>query len=224
MARVTVVRRDAQRKVLVMQESEPVRLAALRWCEIAVDSHAGVTVSHPVYRAVTEGRDPGPVYSSCADLAHWFLFRMGVRSKWINRQEHRGWKTGINVSALAFSCPVARPPKKGELLKRGDVAIIWNQPQGHDAHVFVVDDFDGDVCRAWDYGQAAVNPERWDKSMIEGKRTIKALRGLTDGAWMVGARKLQRVLALPEVMSHCQAAGELAPADDHDEWLKKVTL
>lgn len=42
------------------------RRIAREWCDFAI----GRTPSDPVYRWVTEGRDPGPIYSSCGDLAH----------------------------------------------------------------------------------------------------------------------------------------------------------
>lgn len=201
---------------------EKTRALTLRWCEIAVDSHTGVTVDSPIYRAVTEGRDPGPGYSSCADLAHWLLFRMGVRSGWINRSEHHGWAAGVNVSRLAFGA-VSRKPNGLRPLLRGDIGIIWNHSQGLDAHVFVCDDWDGVArrCHAWDYGQAALKPESWTRYMLEGSRTVKALATIPEG-WRVGSRQLQRVVPLLETIEHCRSRGELVEPDDPDEWLSRV--
>lgn len=200
------------------------RLVPLSWCEMAVDYNTGVLVNNPVYKAVTEGRDPGPGYSSCADLAHWMLFRMGVRSKWINRAEHLGWKSGLNVSMLAFSCPVARAPHPGEVLQRGDIMIVWNKPQGQDAHVNVVSGFNLDAMEVntWDYGQAAVNPDAWNRTMVEGTRRTSKLYADAQKNWWVGSRKLQKVLPLMEVLAHCKAKGELVAADDPDTWLSQI--
>ena len=48
----------------------------------------------PVYQTVTEGRDVGAArktYSNCYELAHWLLFLLGSRAKFVNRTETRGW-------------------------------------------------------------------------------------------------------------------------------------
>lgn len=202
-------------------EHEKLRLEAMRWCETAVDEEQGVKVYHPVYKAVTENRDPGPQYSSCGDLAHWLLFRMGVRSTWVNRKEHKGWRSGLNVSLLAYTCPVARAPKKGELLSRGDIMIVWNSPQGFDAHVNVVDNFDGQFVWSWDYGQAALNPATWNKEMVEGCRRRNPLKDLSTG-WQVGTRKLQKVIPLIDLLDDCRSRNLLVEPDDQDAWLAKL--
>lgn len=50
-------------------------------------------------RLVTEGRDVKS-YSSCGDLVHACLYACGCRGSWINRVEHGGWKSGVNLSRL----------------------------------------------------------------------------------------------------------------------------
>lgn len=54
---------------------------------------SGRNEDDPIYQGVTEGRDVPPFrekYSSCGDLAHWLLFRLGSRLEMINRKEHLG--------------------------------------------------------------------------------------------------------------------------------------
>lgn len=203
---------------------DQLRMDASAWCEAAVDGDNGVKFNNPVYQAVTEHRDPGPGYSSCGDLGHWLLYRMGVRSKWVNRQEHLGWKAGLNVSMLAFTCPVARAPRPGEVFHRGDIFIVWTKPQGTDAHVDVCDFFDVEskVSKSWDYGQATTNPVTWNPTMTEGCRRTNKLYTDAAGDWWIGARKLQKVLPLIEVLTYCKAHGELVPADNSVTWLAKV--
>jgi hypothetical protein len=80
------------------------RLAASALLTYAVAGHTRST-SDPVYRAIVEGR-LGLKYSSCGDLAHWFLYRLGVRAPWINRAEFKppqghGWRVGLNLNLLA---------------------------------------------------------------------------------------------------------------------------
>jgi hypothetical protein len=53
--------------------------------------------------AVTEGRIKGylklkPPSSSCGDLLHCVAFAAGYRGPAMNRAEHRGWTSGVNLS------------------------------------------------------------------------------------------------------------------------------
>lgn len=85
---------------------------------------------------IKEGRR-APSYSSCGDLAHWMYFRIGVRLPFINRDEHRGWTMGVNVSRLVAQAV----PYTGQKLEGGDVIVIANDwPRGRDAHVVCVID------------------------------------------------------------------------------------
>src|SRR5437764_45978 len=85
------------------------RDAARRLLEHAGAGPVGRKLLDPVYQGVVEGRDPKiHGYSGCADLAHWDLFRLGVRSPHVNRDENQGWKPVVNVGDLAFWQGVAR--------------------------------------------------------------------------------------------------------------------
>jgi hypothetical protein len=85
-------------------ELEASRLAASLLLTYAVSDEVRSTLD-PVYRTIVEGRT-GPKYSSCGDLAHWLLFRLGVRAPFINRAEYResdgghGWRVGLNLNLL----------------------------------------------------------------------------------------------------------------------------
>jgi len=76
------------------------RLGASALLTYAVASSVKPTTDQ-VYRAIVEGR-LAPKYSSCGDLAHWFLYRLGVRAPWINRVENKpvGWRVGLNLNLL----------------------------------------------------------------------------------------------------------------------------
>jgi hypothetical protein len=90
----------------------------------------------PRWLEVTEGRN-APEYSSCGDLAHWMLFRLGFRMRWINRNENRGWKQGMNIAYLVSH----GLPFNGQRLEGGDVIVVANEwPQGYDAHAVCVID------------------------------------------------------------------------------------
>jgi hypothetical protein len=159
----------------------------------------------PVYREVTENRDVGAMqrsYSSCGDLAHWVLFRLGCRSQFLNRQEHRGWKPGKNVSLLAFS-PVAENAQPSDRYAAGDVLIIWSKEDGTDAHVMVAlshepgDDEQSSVLTCAEYGQPG------------GKVIVHRMKE----PLMVGRRKIRKVLRLSRVLSDADAQQLLVEPD-----------
>jgi hypothetical protein len=165
----------------------------------------GVSEDDPHYREVTEGRDVGAMrarYSSCGDLAHWLLFRLGVRAPWVNRTEHRGWKVGANVSMLATTASIQlrRTPVPGVRFEPGDVLIVWNDQQGRDAHVMVVYEHRPDLGRfiVGEYGQP-------------GGHVRKRLLTARDGILWVGTRKVQRWLPLALVLEYSETADVTLP-------------
>jgi hypothetical protein len=178
------------------------QILAVRWCEYACGGSRGRPEhGDPVYDAVTEGRDFGRGYSSCGDLAHWMLYRCGVRAPWLNRDEHEGWRTGVNVSRLCGAVRYARPPAD-VVLSPGDITIVYNKPSGSDAHVSVVIDHDvaGGSLQTADYGQPG-----------GALCTRSVTRSL--GHTTIGSRRLQHVLRLEDVLR----AGPLVGAEDPPE-------
>jgi hypothetical protein len=158
---------------------------------------------HPHYTAVTEGRDPAnPKYSSCGDLAHWELFRLGCRQHWVNRKEHLGWGVGQNVSRLAFGAPtsVRRTPRAGARFETGDVLIVWNKADGTDAHVMVVYEFAFSPLRlvVAEYGQPGGH-------IAERKLTVR------EGELYVGSRQIQRWMPLALALTDAAERGLLEP-------------
>src|SRR6188768_3209150 len=104
----------------------------------------GFSKTDPIYVAVTEGRDgPGPEqrvhYSSCADLSHAILQRVGVRLPFLNRRSYLGWKPGVNISNLQRpACPFASAPVAASTFfpPAGSLCLIWST--GYDAHALTV--------------------------------------------------------------------------------------
>jgi hypothetical protein len=149
--------------------NELVSYACGRWT-------GGRSEDDPVYQQVTEGRDVGAArrtYSSCADLAHWLLYRLGSRVDFINRKEHNGWKVGVNVSALAFS-PVAEVATETDQYQAGDVLVIWSKPDGTDAHVMIALEHSGSTLVTGEYGQpgGAVREHHLAQPLLVGRRKI----------------------------------------------------
>jgi hypothetical protein len=169
----------------------------------ATDGDTGRSESDPVYREITENRDTGKAYSSCADLAHWMYERLGMRGPWLNRASlPQGFRYGVNVSRLAYKCPEARAPHKGEQFETGDVLIVWNREDTTDAHVLVVREHSPGVIDSADYGQPG------------GARRRRGLLVTSAGNMILGGRRVQRVLRLREVVRGAVARGELAQVEE----------
>ena len=184
--------------------------AAVALCEYACGWEAGRGKDNPVYTAVTEGRDAPPNrahYSSCGDLAHWLLERLGVREHWVNRASLGHYTVGANVWDLA-SCPVAIKPSSVFIPVPGDILEIWNSAGGQDAHVCVclAPPHDGKITLA-NYGAGGMNAANWPGAVIHDS----SWRSSTAGNY-IGTRKLQRVVQLAQIVPMCLAQPDLTGA------------
>ncbi|HEX6273436.1 MAG TPA: hypothetical protein VFZ53_10355 [Polyangiaceae bacterium] len=190
------------------------RAMAAELVEFACGGPSGRPEQDPVYQAVVEGRDRPPYpnkYSSCGDLAHWMLYRLGVRLPWINRAEHLGWTSGVNVSRLAFDSGLfVSKPSTTERFKPGDIGIVWSNTAGTDAHVFVfLDDQQPTAIFVAEYGQPG------------GKVNTRRV-GYYGGLMSLGVRGLYRVLRLDAVIDAADAGGFLEQPETADMWARRV--
>jgi len=187
-----------------MIEEPALRTFAIVLVEFACGRFTGGrSEDDPIYREVTENRDVGAArrsYSSCGDLAHWLLYRLGCRSKIVNRAEHQGFGIGKNVSRLAFD-RAARNPRPDDVYRAGDILIIWSREDTTDAHVMVALEHDPAAApprlRSGEYGQpgGAVR----DHALVE--------------PLMIGRRKIQRVIPLLSVLGDAEAREQLVEPD-----------
>lgn len=195
--------------------------AAVALCEYACGYDKGRGKDDPVYLDVVEYRDVPPNrahYSSCGDLAHWLLERLGLDEPWVNRASLGHYHVGANVSLLASS-PVHRLPGGADWSPRpGDILEIWNAAGGSDAHVCVYlgPGSTPGHARIGNYGaggmSAAVSP---GANISDTAFTLQA------GAWILGHRKVQRVIPLaaavllskrPPDLTGAAVTGELVDA------------
>ncbi len=183
------------------------RNIALTLLTAATNGARGRSEDDPVYQAVTEHRDFGARYSSCGDLAHWLLFRLGIRSDYLNRREHLGWSVGANVSRLAWKCPAARSPISGETYQAGDTLIVWSNETGTDAHVVVVREHNHAVLITAEYGQPG------------GAQCARLISG-----GRIGHRRIQKVVPLIRALELAAAAGELQPPEPALTWELRLGL
>lgn len=178
----------------------------IRYLDIATNGMSGRPENDHIYQAITEGRDVGAArkgYSSCGDLCHWLLYRMGVRLDWVNREENGLWKPGRNISRLVYG-PSARSPVVGEKYQPGDILCIWDKEDSSDAHVFVVWEHHDDKVVSADYGQPGGSMR---------------MRGLDWRTRTLGGKRLRRVLPLLDVLIEAEKAGALVAPEDPGEWL-----
>jgi len=185
------------------------RTAAVALDEYACNGDKGRDKRDPVYLEVVEKRDgilvPYDRYSSCADRAHWKLWRLGVREKFVNREERtplpNDWHVGANISQLwnkAMGSP-SEQPTADWLPEPGDELLIWNT--GNDAHSLSIMSYDPvkREARTANYGTAGMS-----KATFPGAKcsTAPLVYTAQDG-WLYGLshkRKVQRVTKLAKVV------------------------
>jgi hypothetical protein len=194
------------------------QMAAIELCRFACNGDSGRGKDDPVYRDVTEGRDgPGPLqrreYSSCGDLPHWMLERLGIREKWVNRESLNQYHVGMNIVELGYGCPISHAaPTAADWAGPGpgDICEIWNGAQGQDAHVFVClgpsDKVDGKLLTA-NYGAGGMSEALWP-----GARLSNSSFTHTEVGWYIGTRKLQRIIRLADYVPLITAQPDLTGA------------
>ena len=193
--------------------------------------HPGFTGDR-VYNAVTEGRHLRAIhakqfYSSCGDLAHWFLYRLGIRSAWINRDELDGWHYSgqpghpawdNNVTTLVCRAKhgvnaLARVPDPDDFLCAcGDVLVV-NCATPPTTHVRVVYEHlpEEQAIITADYGQPGA-ALRTTTYTVEGGR-IK-----------LGSRWLDSVLPVIDVIDAAKEANERRAIETAEEWAARLGL
>lgn len=196
------------------------RSAARELIEHACGGRAGRPESDPVYRVVTEGRDPGAGQpgdvSSCGFLPSWQWFQLGIRAGFVNRGENTkyGYRNAMNISLLcgpdfggrnAVPSGALRTPLAESLFECGDVLVIWNREDTRDAHTLVVLEHHADgVCVSGHYGQpggAVRAPVITLHDVVE--------RGTKFKAPFLGSRRIRRWAPLNLVLEAAELRGEL---------------
>lgn len=203
-----------------------------------------IAETHHTYKLVTEGRDsragkPDPNYSSCGDLAHWLLYRMGVRDARVNRAEYMtskvgndsprralspNYNTGANVSRLTQWLPRAAP-NAGTTLDAapGDILIIRGAPGTE--HVMCVIDRDAyskdtgyPASRLWtaEYGQPGGALRTRDVALrVERADCGRACACPDYGSGLyIGRRRILYHIRLLDVLAEARAAGRLVSAEE----------
>jgi hypothetical protein len=192
------------------------RMCAKALCEWACGYANGRSKLDPVYIAVTEGRD-GPTdkerksYSSCGDLAHWMLKRLGLREDWVNRTDDNlfgPWMPVANVTNLhGTKCPIEFIPKSDWSPDSGDIILVWLT--GYDVHVMVVLDPPREgKLRTANYGASGMSA-----STVTGAK-IASNKLTWDGRhWFYGSKIVQRVISLADVVPRITAKPDMNGPD-----------
>ena len=142
-----------------------------------------------IHLALTEGRAPGYARigsTSCGDLLHAVAFAAGCRAPTINRDEHTGWRPGVNLSRW-FVPPLPHPRlwlPGLEDFRPGDFGIYdYTTTRAH-GFVFLGTDGAGRAITA-DFGQPGgkiyqcnVSPSRINGAVHFRGRRVDALVSL----------------------------------------------
>lgn len=171
----------------------------------------GLPQTDPNYLYVTEGREPlhSKYGTSCGELPHWELFRIGIRSKCINRKEAHGYQSGMNIWDLA-SAPFTKSCSVDDVYQPGDIVYIWSRPDTEDAHAMCVVEYTADrrQITVAEYGQPG------------GALHVHQLTPGTDSssgkarpALFCGTRALQRWVPLMAAVTYADSRGELVDPD-----------
>lgn len=192
----------------------------------------GVLLTSPIYEAVTEGRQsktasqiqlwsqrdprsrgPRPFYSSCGDLAHWLLYRLGVRFDWINRDEHDGWSfrgANNNVTTL-YANQLARRVRPDSRFFTGDILIVGTA-MPNTTHVTCVLEHvpEMEYLLTGDYGQP-------HGALRDAHPVFES-----EGKLWRGQRSVDVVLSLGEVVEAARAAGKLESIETAQQWLQRI--
>lgn len=193
---------------------------AYRAASLALDTYAcggdgGRDKRDPVYQHVVEGRDVPSSYatfSSCAERAHWKLYRLGCRASWINRKQHKGWTVGANISKLAYGPACSRKPTKDWAPSPGDELLIWNKPDGTDAHSLSVLEFTDGRARTANYGASGMSTRTFPGAKIGNAPLV--FNGVL---WKYGepghTKTVYRVLRLEDLIPTFTESPDLAYID-----------
>lgn len=212
--------------------AERVRLFGI--ASVALDDYAcngrtGRRKDSAVYREVTQDRDYLPAqwrgYSSCADRAHWKLWRLGCRLPFLNRTEGaRKWVSGVNISNLwnrGLGAPVTRRPGAGWTPLPGDELVIWNT--GNDAHSCSIVSFapNGELALTANYGTAGMAP-----TPIDGCHVAETPLYFNGRDWLCGKathrRIVQAVLRLADLVPTFTEPPDLSGPDWSDQFTGEV--
>jgi|SRR5215204_2076599 len=206
--------------------------AAVALDEFACGYGQGRSKDDPVYLGdVTEGRDYGAMrarYSSCGDRFHWRQYRLGVRESWINRRPN--YRVGQNISlisGLAWASGYGKPLPEHVDIEIGDELLIWNAPAGSDAHSLSVIGIELDgarrVLRTANYGAGGMSPGASPGARL-GSGQLVWKQGPAGWGHYYGARRLQRIVRLSDIVAHVTAPPNLAGASMTGEDLDALEL
>jgi hypothetical protein len=191
------------------------RAAATTLDVYACGGDVGRDKRDPVYQHVTEGRDSPSAYatfSSCAERAHWKLYRLGCRASWINRKQHKGWTVGVNISKLAYGPAFSRQPNRDWAPSPGDELLIWNKSDGTDAHSLSIVEFADGHAKTANYGASGMSTRTFP-----GAKLGTAPLVFNGALWKYGApghtKTVYRVLRLEDLIPTFTDAPDLTYID-----------
>lgn len=129
-------------------------------------------------------------FSTCGELCHAVAFLLGCRALWVNRTEHLGWKSTVNISNLRGSG--LRTDHKAHSLERpprGAIVEILG-PE----HVEIVESWDEEKGEGifWAFGQPYGKRVRRQITIVRGLVFLSSAIGRRQLSWWIDVATLPR--------------------------------
>ena len=206
------------------------QIAAVALDNWACNGKTGRRKDSPEYQEVVQGRDVPATYahySSCADRAHWRLWRLGCRAPFVNREDKasgRAWRPGVNITNLwdrTLGAPRTLRPGAGWRPEAGDELLLWNT--GNDAHSCSIISYapGGELALTANYGAAGMAP-----TPINGCHVSESPLYFNGKDWLCGLathrRIVQSVLRLADLVPLFTELPNLSGPDWSDDFTGEV--
>lgn len=197
---------------------------ALAWW--AVGGSAGARCGDIEHETVTEGRKrtAGVFYSTCGDLPHFILERLGLTARFVNRAARAGgYVIGRNITALTLQ---RSAHVDNDEAQAGDVLHFVDPATPNSDHVAVLLGRDDSSLILAEYGQALGS--RFVVGMVDGHARSRAPTGGRKrwvGTWslarLLAAGPLSGAVDVPEAVPARDALARLGEAgSDADGWIE----
>lgn len=137
------------------------------------------------FEEIAQGRERQTrIYSSCGDLAHWLLWRLGYKGPVLNRNVPSlglKWQMGMNIGRIRYTGErqgLWVPFTRGSLPALGDICMITDPAVPNREHVFVALAVDGvrRLVTSGDAGQVNAKGQQCarfvNRTVLENGRTV----------------------------------------------------
>jgi hypothetical protein len=203
------------------------KAVVFEYCDFIVDNGMGRIREDPVIQAVTEGHGG----SSCGFLLHFLAYVVGIRERWVNRNNVNTYRQQMNLSLLFGALWNSQGPKcvkryqRGQMPQASHFVLMEDPTQPNDDHVCVcAKDFDGKIFLSYDLGQRGAPAEKPGLSTHRDARFCERPLALdANGLWETKpnsaiGKQLVAYLDVGELVAEARANNALDSAMTMNYW------